>query len=732
MDLESVQNNTIAKLPILKQGDYEMWKLRIEHYIQLQDYALWEAIENGNFFKPTPRVTTNSNGTSTTTILGAVTTEEKIQKRNDVKARSILLMALSNEHQLTFNQYKDAKTFSESLDSIFNRLQKLVIQLSILGENISQEDLNLKFLRSLPAEWNTRVVVWRNKPDLESMSIDDLYNNFKIVKQEVKRSGSSSSNSGSKNMAFVSTPGSTNEDTAYVQVSTASTPISDASTNDNQIHDDDLEKIDLKWQLALLAIDGAGFDWSYMAEEEVPTNMALMALSNSEVYNDKTCSNTCLKSFETLKTQYDNLRIELNKSEFDLATYKRGLASVEEQLVFYKKNKVMFTDQIDVLKRDASFNESKIISLKMQIEKLKKDKENNLITIDNYENAFKSLDKLIGSQIPDNSRKGEFKQPEFEGYGPKVSDSNKDESVAKVLKSDNVQHKSEQAIQPRNVSQNPRTSSSMLSSWKEKWPSSFRADNMEIDGPNAKDLYSNSQHHLHLLIKGLGTKIENPSIDSVLVVPPKVDDPMLRTIKPKMTLMKLIYDDYYMSLFNDEEQPAKSSLHDLELQQEPDIGDVKDGILEQQTKCSIKGKTTFYSRNQLGFTRESNLVKFPTKICIPLNYSVKCSQSLYYAVSYLDMTDIPPTMMGCLKTGGIGPFIRYGLSIKGIPLDLIIRFKRDGDLESVKTILLAKLPIISKQVTKRLEAENKNITFSFKTSLGGRLIENGNFLKRNT
>ncbi|GJW73266.1 hypothetical protein Tco_0132636 [Tanacetum coccineum] len=51
------------------------------------------------------------------------------------------------------------------------------------------------------------------------------------------------------------------------------------------------------------------------------------------------------------------------------------------------------------------------------------------------------------------------------------------------------------------------------------------------------------------------------------------------------------YDDDYMSMFNDEEQPAKSSLNDLELQQEPDIVDVKDGILEQQANAD-KGKTT--------------------------------------------------------------------------------------------------------------------------------------------
>ncbi|GJZ07233.1 putative ribonuclease H-like domain-containing protein [Tanacetum coccineum] len=156
----------------------------------------------------------------------------------------------------------------------------------------------------------------------------------------------------------------------------------------------------------MVAFDEAGFDRSFMSDEEVPTNIALMAFSDSEVHKDKTCSNTRLKSFETLKTQYDNLRIEFNKSEFDLATYKRGLAYVEEQLVFYKKNEVMFTNQIAVLKRDASFKNSEINGLTIQIEKLKKEKESNQIKIDNFENASKSLDKLIGSQVSDNSRKG--------------------------------------------------------------------------------------------------------------------------------------------------------------------------------------------------------------------------------------------------------------------------------------------------------------------------------------
>ncbi|GJT97657.1 ribonuclease H-like domain-containing protein, partial [Tanacetum coccineum] len=303
-----------------------------------------------------------------------VTTEENVQKKNDLKARSMLLMALPNEHLMTFNQYKDAKTLftaiqtsfggneatkktqktllkqmyenfsalsTKSLDSIFNRLQKIVSQLSILSENISQEDLNLKFLRSLPSEWNNHVVVWRNKPDLNTMSFDDLYNNFKIVEQEVKGTASSSSSSISTANNQVSS--------ASTQVSTASTQFSTAKLSDDtiyaflasqpngsqlvyedfeQIHEDDIEKMDLKWQLALLsmrtrrffqktgrkitinrsdiggydnsrrtvnveetsskamvAIDGAGFYWSYMADDEVPTNMALMAFPDSEKSN---------------------------------------------------------------------------------------------------------------------------------------------------------------------------------------------------------------------------------------------------------------------------------------------------------------------------------------------------------------------------------------------------------------------------------------------------------------
>nr|GEV31767.1 ulp1 protease family, C-terminal catalytic domain-containing protein [Tanacetum cinerariifolium] len=105
-------------------------------------------------------------------------------------------------------------------------------------------------------------------------------------------------------------------------------------------------------------------------------------------------------------------------------------------------------------------------------------------------------------------------------------------------------------------------------------------DLMEIDGENVKDGYTNSQDHLHLLIKALESKTENPTLD--LVVPPKDDDCILRTRKPNDAYD--VVEDDYMLLLTDEEKPVKSSLNDMELEQEPDKIDVKQGILEQQPR----------------------------------------------------------------------------------------------------------------------------------------------------
>ncbi|GJU44275.1 hypothetical protein Tco_1201541 [Tanacetum coccineum] len=248
------------------------------------DYALWKVIENGN--------------TAPTTVVEGV---EKIipPTTAEEKARSTLMMGIPNEHQLKFNSIKDAKLLleaikkrfggnaaikktqrnilkqpyenftapsSETLDQTFDRLQKLVSQLEILGETLSQEDVNQKLLRTNAA----------NPINVDNLSDDVIYAFF------------------------------------------ASQPSSPQLANKDlqQLYPDDLEEIDLRWQMAMLTMrarrnmesskrsvqvetttsnaliscDGlGGYDWSDH-EGEGPTNYALMAYSSSssdyEVYNN--------------------------------------------------------------------------------------------------------------------------------------------------------------------------------------------------------------------------------------------------------------------------------------------------------------------------------------------------------------------------------------------------------------------------------------------------------------
>ncbi|GJX30185.1 hypothetical protein Tco_0238264 [Tanacetum coccineum] len=105
------------------------------------------------------------------TEMPIITTEEKAQRRLEVKARSTLMMGIPNEHQLKFNSINDAKKLLEAVEKL----------LELLDEKLLQEDVNQKLLRSLSPKWNTHAVVWRNKADLDTMSMDDLYNNLKVA-----------------------------------------------------------------------------------------------------------------------------------------------------------------------------------------------------------------------------------------------------------------------------------------------------------------------------------------------------------------------------------------------------------------------------------------------------------------------------------------------------------------------------------------------------------------------
>ncbi|GJR99957.1 ribonuclease H-like domain-containing protein [Tanacetum coccineum] len=203
--------NTAKLLPILQPSEYDLWKMRMEQYLQCIDYTLWEIIENGK----APIVTKLVGGKET--VIPPTSVKEKAQRRAELKARSTLLMALPNEHQLKFNTYKDAKSLMQAIENRFGgniatkktqksllkqqyenfaasstevikktyeRLQKLISQLEMHSEVISQEDINQKVLRSLSQEWTMHTIVWRNKLEIQTLSLDDLFNNLKAYESE--------------------------------------------------------------------------------------------------------------------------------------------------------------------------------------------------------------------------------------------------------------------------------------------------------------------------------------------------------------------------------------------------------------------------------------------------------------------------------------------------------------------------------------------------------------------
>nr|GEU73932.1 retrovirus-related Pol polyprotein from transposon TNT 1-94 [Tanacetum cinerariifolium] len=196
------------------------------------------------------------------TPVAPTTAEQRLARKNELKAHGTLLMALPDKHQLKFNSHKDAKTLMEAIEKRFEgnteTKKKLISQLKILGVSLSQEDINLKFLRSLPSEWRTHTLIWRNKTDLEEQSLDDLFNSLKIYEGEVKSSSSASTSI--QNIAFVSSSNtdSTNEPVsaaASVSAVSAKMPVSSLPNVDSLSN----AEMGLKWQMGMLTVRARRF-----------------------------------------------------------------------------------------------------------------------------------------------------------------------------------------------------------------------------------------------------------------------------------------------------------------------------------------------------------------------------------------------------------------------------------------------------------------------------------------
>ncbi|GJU13982.1 hypothetical protein Tco_1136378 [Tanacetum coccineum] len=313
MEAGTTTTTLTARLPILNPGDYDLWLMRIEQYFLMTDYSLWET------------------------------------RRNEMKARGTLLMALPNKDQLKFHSFKDAKLLMEAIEKRY-------------GGNTESKKVQRTLLKQK----------YKNFSGSSSEIMDQTFDRSSSTIQNPQNVAFVSSNSTNSNYN-----NNTNEadNTAY-GVSAAYTQCNPTSgDNLKQIDPNDLEEMDLQWEMAMLTIrarrfiqrtgrkldtngqrvgfdrtkvvetptknalvtqDGiVGYDLSYQVEEEHLINFALMAhtssgsSSNSDSEVDS-CSKSCVKVYATLKEQYDSLSSDYKRSQFNFVSYKAESQVIEK------------------------------------------------------------------------------------------------------------------------------------------------------------------------------------------------------------------------------------------------------------------------------------------------------------------------------------------------------------------------------------------------------------------
>nr|GEY94923.1 hypothetical protein [Tanacetum cinerariifolium] len=295
-------------------------------------------------------------------------------------------MALPDKHQLKFNSHKDAKTLMEAiekrfgrntetkkvqktllkqqfenftgssfegLDQIHNRLQTLVSQLKIQGVSLSQEDMNLNTTDSVSAAVPVSAVGLKLPasplPNVDSLSNAVIYSFF-----------TSQSTS----------PQLDNEDLKQIDV-------------------DDLEDIDLRWQMAMLTM-------------------------RARMFLQKTCRNlgangTASMGFDMSKVECYNCHRKgyfTRECRSPKDQRRSGLESVKAKLLVYKQNEFVFEENIKLLNIKVQLRDTALVTLRQKLEATKKERDDLKLKLEKFQTSSKNLTDLLASQTSEKAGLG--------------------------------------------------------------------------------------------------------------------------------------------------------------------------------------------------------------------------------------------------------------------------------------------------------------------------------------
>nr|GEY71088.1 hypothetical protein [Tanacetum cinerariifolium] len=299
------------------------------------------------------------------------TVEQRLAQKNELKARGTLLMAFPDKHQLKFNSHKDAKTLIEAVEKRFGRntetkkVQKTLLKQQfanftgsssegldqIHGVSLSQKDVNLMFLCSLPSEWKTHTLIWRNKADLGEQSLDDLFN--------ISAAAS----------VFA----------ACAKLPTSPLPNVDSLSN------------------AVI--------YSFFASRNLGANgPTSMGFDMSKVE----CYNCHMKGHfpRECRSPNDSRMPEEELANFALMDFssnsssdnETGLKSVEARLLVYKQNESVFKENIKLLNIKVQLRDTALVTLRQKLEKVEQEMDDLKLKLEKFQTSYKNLTDLLTSQ----------------------------------------------------------------------------------------------------------------------------------------------------------------------------------------------------------------------------------------------------------------------------------------------------------------------------------------------
>ncbi|GJW98376.1 ribonuclease H-like domain-containing protein [Tanacetum coccineum] len=366
------------KLPILKKGEYDIWAMKMEHYLAHTDYPIWEVIQRGN---GPVSVSTDTNGLIK--VLPSKTAEETLAKERERKARTTLLMALPEDHLAKFYKMTDAKEMWETIKSRFggndeskkmqnhNSQYEHPSSYSLLANQSSCPQLDHEDLEQL------------DEFDLEEMDLKWQVAMISIrMKKFYKKTGRKLQFDAKELVGFDKTKVECyschkiwNFAREYRSKGNQDSRRRDAWNTRNKDKENRRRSGKQEDSKALVTLDGEGVDWTSHSEDE-QENYALMACSSSGSDTEVTsCSKECKESYAKLKKLYDEQREKIGDASIEIHAYTQALKKVKAQLVAHQQSQLWYEEKIRFMKIDLDDKTDVLTYHKKLLAEAEKEKE---------------------------------------------------------------------------------------------------------------------------------------------------------------------------------------------------------------------------------------------------------------------------------------------------------------------------------------------------------------------